>query len=66
MKMPWGKHKGFAIHKLPSNYLYWLATADVEKYPYGNDVATEADKEWQWREKHNQHKGNRKYDQKYR
>lgn len=65
MKMPWGKNKGIPVHKLPSAYLYWLAT-DGEKYPHGKQLAEEADTEWQYREKHNIHKGESKYGEKYR
>lgn len=61
MKMPWGKHKGMALSSLPSAYLYWLATANIEKYPHGKKVAEEADAEWQFRDKHDIHRGKDKY-----
>lgn len=50
MKMPWGKFKGKDIEEIPSGYLKWLAeNCD------NDSIAMEADKEWQWREKNNQH-----------
>jgi hypothetical protein len=49
--MPWGKFKGLKIHKLPSSYLKWLA----ENCDWDDKICEEADEEWQWREKHNEH-----------
>jgi hypothetical protein len=50
MKMPWGKYKGEEIEKIPSWYLKWIATnCDNER------ICCEADKEYQWREKYDQH-----------
>ena len=51
MKMPWGKHKGRDIHELPSGYLLWLAENSNNER-----ICKEADNEWQWRDKYNQHK----------
>ena len=50
MKMPWGKYRGHEIEELPSGYLRWLATeCDNE------EIAEEADEEWQHRERYNAH-----------
>lgn len=50
MKMPYGKFKGLELEKISSGYLRWVAEN------FDNDViATEADKEWRWREKYNEH-----------
>lgn len=49
--MPWGKYKGLKIHKLPSSYLKWLA----ENCDWDDKICEEADQEWQWREKYNEH-----------
>jgi len=51
MEMPWGKYKGEKIEDLPSDYLHWLATkCDNE------EIAEQADEEWQHRERYNVHK----------
>ena len=48
--MPWGKYRGHEIEELPSGYLKWLATeCDNE------EIAEEADEEWQHRERYNSH-----------
>ena len=65
MKMPWGKHKGNPIHRLPSAYLWWLAE-NAEGMPHGDQIAKEADEEWHWREKHSKHIGKEKYHERYR
>lgn len=50
MEMPWGKYKGKAMFEIPSSYLLWMAqNVDNEK------ICAAADREWQWREKHNNH-----------
>uniref|UniRef100_A0A6M3IKR9 Putative quorum-sensing-regulated virulence factor n=1 Tax=viral metagenome TaxID=1070528 RepID=A0A6M3IKR9_9ZZZZ len=46
MKMPFGKYKGADIEDIPSDYLYWLARNCNNEV-----IATEADQEYQWREK---------------
>ena len=50
MRMPWGKFRGREIEVLPSSYLHWLAR-DCKN----DTIATAADQEWQWRERHNCH-----------
>ena len=48
--MPFGKHKGELLSKLPSSYLKWLAE-NCE-----NDVICEAaDAEYRWRADNNAH-----------
>jgi hypothetical protein len=50
MKMHWGKHKGKDIEDIPSDYLRWLSeNCDNE------NIAIEADEEWDFREKTNSH-----------
>jgi len=49
--MPWGKHRGKYLHTLPSGYLRWLA----ENCDWDAVIQTEADAEWQWRERYNEH-----------
>lgn len=56
MKMPWGKFKGQEIHSLPSSYLKWVAENVKENSELNRYVVVEADEEWQWREKNDQHK----------
>ena len=48
--MPFGKHKDKPFTSIPSEYLHWVA----EEFD-DDRVATAADKEWQYREKHNTH-----------
>ena len=50
MMMPWGKYEGHEIDTLPSWYLKWLAEECDN-----DDIATEADEEWQYREKTDTH-----------
>ena len=50
MQMPWGKFKGKEIHELPSGYLKWLAENVDDEV-----IATEADEEYQHRERYNVH-----------
>lgn len=49
MKMPFGKFKGKEIEEIPSSYLKW--GAENIKGP----ISEVMDKEWQWREKYNEH-----------
>ncbi len=50
MKMPWGKYKGTDLEDIPSPYIKWLSEeCDNET------IAEEADEEWQFREKFNNH-----------
>lgn len=49
--MPWGKYKETYIHKLPSDYLKWLA----ENCDWDDEICTLADEEWQYRERYNTH-----------
>ena len=50
IRMPSGKFRGRELWTIPSPYLKWVAEN------WGDDeIATAADEEWQWREKHNQH-----------
>ena len=50
MKMPWGKHKGKDLEDIPSSYIKWLSEeCDNET------IAEEADEEWQFRERFNNH-----------
>ena len=50
MEMPFGKYKGKMMHEIPSSYIRWVSEN------WENDkVASAADREWQWREKHNKH-----------
>ena len=53
--IPFGERKGWRCraHQAPSSILKWLA----EK-AYNDKVATAADEEWQYREKHNVHHEN--------
>lgn len=51
MIMPWGKHKGTDIEELPSSYLKWLAGNCDD-----DDICEAADKEWQYREDHREHR----------
>ena len=55
MKLPFGKFKGREIEELPSSYLLWLAENMDESNPLNKKICIEADKEWQFREKHNCH-----------
>ena len=50
MEMKYGKFKGKAMHEIPSGYIRWLAEN------FNDDkIASAADREWQFREKHNTH-----------
>ena len=50
IEMPYGKFKGKIMEEIPSKYLHWVAEN------FDNEAIYEAaDKEWQWREKYNQH-----------
>ncbi len=50
MKMPWGKYKGKDLEDIPSPYIKWLSEeCDNET------IAEEADEEWQFRERFNNH-----------
>ncbi len=55
MKMPWGKFKDKEIENLPSQYLKWLAENIGEDTPQRKAICIEADKEYQFREKHDCH-----------
>jgi len=50
IEMPYGKFKGKIMEEIPSKYLHWVA----ENFD-NEDICEAADKEWQWREKYNQH-----------
>ncbi len=50
LKMLYGTFKGKEMHEIPSGYLLWLA----ENF-HNEKFCEAADKEWQWREKHNKH-----------
>jgi len=50
MELPWGMFKGKMMHEIPSSYIHWLAeSCNDEK------ICSAADREWQWREKHDKH-----------
>jgi hypothetical protein len=51
MPLPWGKFKGREIEDCPSSYLWWLAT----ECDWNDKICEEADEEWQYREKYNEH-----------
>ena len=51
MRMPFGQYKGLEIEKLPSSYLHWLSV----NCDWNDKICEEADKEWQFREKFNNH-----------
>jgi len=51
MKMPYGKHKGTEISRLPSDYLKWVAEHWDEKTEKDTLLCLEADQEYQFREK---------------
>ena len=55
MKMPCGAYKGRDIEDIPSDYLLWVAENWDEKTEQDRKICEAADKEWQWREKHNAH-----------
>jgi hypothetical protein len=44
------KYAGRTLSKVPSGYLRWLA-----ENCYNDTIATAADREWQFREKYNEH-----------
>lgn len=48
--MPYGAFIGKEMHEIPSRYLHWVA----ENFD-NDEIATAADKEWQWREKFDKH-----------
>ena len=52
MKITFGKYKGAEIDALPSSYLRWLSL----NCDWDDKVCEEADEEWQFRERYNQHK----------
>lgn len=49
--MPFGKFKDCYVHKLPSSYLYWLAT----NCDWNITIQEAADEEYQYREKYGGH-----------
>lgn len=50
LRMPYGKFQGYKIENIPSGYLLWIAeNFNDEK------ICVAADKEWQYREKWNEH-----------
>jgi hypothetical protein len=53
--MPYGKHKGKTFDQMPSSYLLWVAENWKEDCAINKKICEEADKEWQWREKMNEH-----------
>lgn len=55
IKMPYGKYKGMYIDSLPSSYLKWIAENWKEDTELNKLICSEADKEWQHREKYNEH-----------
>jgi hypothetical protein len=50
IKMPYGAFKDKIMEKIPSGYLLWVAENFKDE-----KICCAADKEWQWREKYNQH-----------
>jgi hypothetical protein len=56
MLMPYGRFKGKELDELPSAYLLWLAENIKEDTERNKALCLSADKEWQFREKHNLHK----------
>ena len=48
--MPYGVFKGRRMYNIPSKYLHWIAENFDDE-----EVCVEADKEWRWREKYNEH-----------
>ena len=56
MIIPFGKFKSQTIDSLPSSYLLWVAENVSEKQSEVNRmVALEADREWEFREKFDEH-----------
>jgi len=55
MKMPYGKFKGRDIENIPSWYLKWIAENWKEDMPENKLICKEADQEWQWRERNDEH-----------
>ena len=55
VRMIFGRYSGRYIHQIPSSYLKWVAAEWKEGTAYEKSVVVEADEEWQWREKNNQH-----------
>lgn len=53
--MPFGKYKGRSLYTLPSSYLLWIAENLHENTPLNKKIVIEADTEYQFREKHNNH-----------
>jgi hypothetical protein len=49
--LPWGNFKDQDISDCPSSYLLWLA----ENCHWDDNICEEADEEWQYREKYNEH-----------
>lgn len=49
--MPFGNFKGTEINKLPSSYLYWLAT----NCDWNDIICEAADEEYQYRQKYGGH-----------
>lgn len=55
MKMPYGKHKGAEIDRLPSGYLKWIAENWKEDTPQNKAICLAADQEYTYREKNGCH-----------
>jgi hypothetical protein len=55
LRMPYGKFKGELITELPSPYLRWIAENWKEDTELNKRICSEADTEYQEREKHNTH-----------
>ena len=50
MILRFGRYRGWDLEDIPSSYLRWLAENCKNDF-----VATEADKEWKWRERFDKH-----------
>lgn len=61
MKVWFGKYKGKDIEFLPSSYIKWIAENIDENTPQKKALVEACDKEWQWREKNNEHISNADY-----